>query len=36
MLPLLAHSRKEFVMVKMINLIVGGIVGSLVYLAVRL
>jgi hypothetical protein len=36
MLPLLAHSRKEFVLVKVINLIVGGIVGSLIYLAVRL
>ena len=35
MLPLLAHSRKEFLLVKMINLLLGGIVGSLIYFAVR-
>ena len=35
MLPLLAHSRKEFLMVKAINLLLGGITGSLIYLAGR-
>jgi hypothetical protein len=35
MLPLLAHSRKEFLLVKMINLFVGGIVGLFIYFAVR-
>jgi len=35
MLPLLAHSRKEFFLVKMINLLMGGIVGSLIYFVGR-
>jgi len=35
MLPLLAHSRKEFLLVKTINLLVGILVGSFVYIVAR-
>jgi len=35
MLPLLAHSRREFFLVKTINLLVGILVGSFVYFVAR-